>query len=85
MVGEMEAQKLRELDRPRKEANRKLGEGGYGEVYEGTYRNEPVGIVQNNIKYFVPPWYYHGSIFDKTPGISYTGCFLKNRPVVRNI
>ena len=52
MVGEMEAQKLRELDRPKKEANRKLGEGGYGEVYEGTYRNEPVGIVQNDIKWF---------------------------------
>ena len=49
MVGEMEAQRLRELERPRKEPNRKLGEGGYGEVYEGTYRNEPVGIVQNDI------------------------------------
>ena len=49
MVGEMEAQRLRELDRPKREATRKLGEGGYGEVYEGTYRNEPVGIVQNDI------------------------------------
>ena len=52
MVGEMEAQRLRELERPRKEPNRKLGEGGYGEVYEGTYRNEPVGIVQNDILIF---------------------------------
>ena len=52
MVGEMEQQKLRELDRPRREPNRKLGEGGYGEVYEGIYRNEPVGIVQNDIKWF---------------------------------
>ena len=49
MVGEMEEQRLRELDRPKREQNRKLGEGGYGEVYEGTYRNEPVGIVQNDI------------------------------------
>ena len=49
MVGEMEAQRLRELERPKREASRKLGEGGYGEVYEGTYRNEPVGIVQNDI------------------------------------
>ena len=49
MVGEMEEQRLRELDRPKREQNRKLGEGGYGEVYEGTYRNEPVGIVQNAI------------------------------------
>ena len=53
MVGEMEQQKLRELDRPKREPNRKLGEGGYGEVYEGIYRNEPVGIVQNDIKWFL--------------------------------
>ena len=53
MVGEMEEQRLRELERPRREANRKLGEGGYGEVYEGIYRNEPVGIVQNTIPRYI--------------------------------
>ena len=49
----MEEQRLRELERPRREANRKLGEGGYGEVYEGIYRNEPVGIVQNTIPRYI--------------------------------